>query len=438
MAFGKRRAAFVAAGLAVLLSASTACGTAGPGDTSGSGATAWALTGPDQEIVTASMKNWSDAHQDAALTPQFYANDAYKQKIRTAIGAGKAPTLITGWGGGNLKSWVGAHKVVDLTDKLGGKQALDKKFVPSVVDTGTVDGKVYGVPYNGTQPVVLYYNKALFDKVGASPPKTWQDLMALVPKFRNAGVAPIAIGGQSKWPLLMWEEYLIGRIGGPGVFDAIANNEPGAWSDPAVLEANKKLRKLVDAGGFVDGFSSISTDSNADTALLYTGKAAMYLMGSWAYPTIKDAAPKFISQGKLGYTTFPTVKGGKGNRANIVGNPANFWSVSADASKKAQDAAAKYLDKGLMSGPYVDRLLKKGSVPPVQGIKDKVTKAAHGGKYLPWIYDLVRNAPSFQLSWDQALDPGQAQHLLNNLGKLFLKQISPKQFSVNMDKTIEQ
>ena len=435
MAAGKRRRALLTAGIAALLGISAACGTSGPAEASG--ATAWALTGPDEEIITNSMKKWNEQHPDASIKPLFYANDAYKQKVRTAIGAGQAPTLITGWGGGNLKSWVQAGKVVDLTSKLGGESALTEKYLPSVVEAGKVGGKVYGLPYNGVQPVVLYYNKALFNKVGAQPPKTWQDLMALVAKFRQAGIAPIAIGGQSKWPLLMWEEYLIGRIGGPEVFEAIANNEQGAWSHPAVLKANRMIQDLIKAGGFVDGFSSISTDSGADAALLYTGKAAMYLMGSWAYPTIKESAPKFISSGKLGYTTFPTVAGGKGNRTNIVGNPANFWSVSADASKKEQKAAIQYLKNGLMSESYVNNLLAKGSVPPVKGIEKKVAKTSDG-TYLSWIYELVRDAPSFQLSWDQALAPGQAQKLLNNLGQLFLQQITPKQFSANMNKTLKQ
>jgi raffinose/stachyose/melibiose transport system substrate-binding protein len=36
------------------------------------------------------------------------------------------------------------------------------------------------------------------------------------------------------------------------------------------------------------------------------------------------------------------------------------------------------------------------------------------------------------LSWDQALPPGQATAVLDNLGKLFIKEITPRQFSSNM------
>jgi raffinose/stachyose/melibiose transport system substrate-binding protein len=258
--------------------------------------------------------------------------------------------------------------------------------------------------------------------------------MTLVPRFNQAGIAPLALGGQSRWPQLMWEEYLVDRIGGPGVFDAIAANKPDAWSDPAVLQANRMIQQLVGAGGFVKGFDSIATDSNADTALLYTGKAAMYLMGSWAFPTIKQADPDFAAN-KLGYTAFPAVSGGKGDPADVVGNPANFWSVSASASDAQKQAALEYLRKGVMNDAYVDELLAGGSVPPVTGIEAKLAEA-QDPQYLSYVYSLARSAPSFQLSWDQAISPGQADALLTALDQLFGRQITPEQFSTTMDATI--
>ena len=48
----------------------------------------------------------------------YFQNDPYKAKIRTAIGAGEAPTLIFGWGGGIFKSYADAGQVDDLTSWL--------------------------------------------------------------------------------------------------------------------------------------------------------------------------------------------------------------------------------------------------------------------------------------------------------------------------------
>ena len=42
---------------------------------------------------------------------------------------------------------------------------------------------------------------------------------------------------------------------------------------------------------------------------------------------------------------------------------------------------------------------------------------------------MVKAAPSFQLSWDQALPADQAQALLSNLSQVFLKQESPQEFA---------
>jgi raffinose/stachyose/melibiose transport system substrate-binding protein len=433
MALGKRRSVFSrfskslpAVGLAAVLTFVSACGSSGPSKPNG--ASAWALTGGDEQTFRTSFSS-------SGVDGQFFGNDAYKQKIRTAIGSDQAPTLIFSWSGGLLQSWVNSGKIMDLTAEAQRDPALTNRYLPSVARTGVLDGKTFAIPNNGMQPVLLYFNKDLFAQIGAQPPKTWDELMALVPKFNAAGIAPFSLGGQSKWPQLMWEEYLLDRIGGPDVFNAIASNKPDAWSDPAVLQTNRMIQQLVDAGGFVKGFNSIDTDSNADTALLYTGKAAMYLMGSWAFPTIKEADPEFVSGGHLGYTTFPAVPGGKGAAEDIVGNPANYWSISAQANDQQKQAALNYLKTGVMNDAYVDSLLSGGSVPPVAGLEPKLAKTSDPG-YLSYVYKLAKDAPNFQLSWDQALSPAQADELLNNLDKLFLKQVTPEQFSAAMNATI--
>ena len=76
----------VAASLAL-----AACGTSGPksaGSGSGGGATAWALSGGDEATFRASFDAWNKAHPDEKITPTFFSNDAYKQKMRTAVGPG--------------------------------------------------------------------------------------------------------------------------------------------------------------------------------------------------------------------------------------------------------------------------------------------------------------------------------------------------------------
>ncbi|MFJ4922537.1 ABC transporter substrate-binding protein [Streptomyces sp. NPDC088725] len=429
----------VLAGLAALVGgAAVGCGTSGPSKSgsagSGKGASVWIISGVTEKAFQNSFDSWNKAHSSQQFNVQSFANDPYKQKIRTAVGAGQSPTLVYGWGGGVLSSYVKAGSVDDLSDLVADPRLKDR-FLPSIAAAGTIGGKTYAVPNNGVKPVMVYYNKDLFARINAEPPKSWGELMALVPKFKKAGIAPFTVSGQAKWPLLPWLSYLMDRIGGPGVLNDILANKPDAWSHPAVTQANEMIQQLVKADGFVKGFASISTDSGADIALLYTGKAAMSLGLPATYQTIQTADPKFIADGKLGYFPFPTVEGGKGDPANVAGNPSNFWSISASASAAEKEAARTYIKSSLLNAEYAKDLLSVGNVPPVAGLDAELASSSDPG-YFKAIYELAAKAPNFALSLDQALSPQQGDAVLTNLQQIFLGEISPKKFASNMNATI--
>ena len=437
-----RRGFLGLAPLAALAVGATACGTSGPAGSNGGGsgggaggsASMWFLTGePNETIAKDSVKAFNEL-DEGTLEVTFYQNDAYKTKIRTAVGANQAPTVIFGWGGGILRSYVDADQVDDLTEFIDDTPDFKDKFNDSVWAAATVDDKIYGVPTNSTQPIVMYYNTKLFDEHGADLPKTWDDVMGLVELFNGKGVAPFSLGGQSKWTSMMWLEYLLDRLGGPEAFAAIFDGESEAWGQDAVIKTCTMIQDLVKADGFIKGFSSIAADGNADQAVLYTGKAAMMLHGSWVYGGMKDAQPDFVAN-SLDFGGFPEVSGGKGDPANIVGGPANYLSISAKASEEEKAVAKAYFTDGLYSDADIDAFIATGGVPPVKAAKDKLG-SSEDAAFLQFIYDLVAGASNFELSWDQALSPAESEALLNNIGQLFLLEISPDKFASNMNATL--
>jgi raffinose/stachyose/melibiose transport system substrate-binding protein len=430
LSIGRRTSAAVAAVATAGLLA--ACGGGVQPGQASAGSTAWALTGGSEEMFRAQFDAWNAGNPDQEIAVDWFANDAYKEKIRTAVGSGNAPTLIYSWAGGTLADYVAGGNVVDLTDDT---RELTDRLIPSVAANGQVDGKTYAVPNTQSQPVVLYYNQEVLDAAGIEAPTTYDELLTAVDTLRGQDVIPIALAGQSVWPELMWIQYLTDRIGGPEVFQAVLDGEEGAWSDPAIVEATTKIQELVDAGAFGDSFGSVNADQNADTALVHTGKAAFVLQGSWVYPNFLNDAPELVESGGLGYTTFPAVDGGAGDPANVVGNPSNFWSVSASAAEADQATARSFIASEVLNDDAVDELLAIGTVPPITGLEDEIAEQ-DDADYLSFVYGMVRDAPHFQLSWDQALPPAQAQELLNNLGQLFLGQIDPQQFSTAMDATL--
>ena len=418
-----------------------ACGSSGPGTTGGGGAagapTTWALRGPPGAPTgTAPIDRFNKANPDTKISPTFFQNDAYKQKIKTSSGAGEGPTMIWGWGGGGLKSYVDANQVEDLTDWFGQNAAVKDKIFPSSFGAATVNGKIYAMPIETVQPIVLFYNKKLFEQVGVQPPTSWGDIINnLVPKFNAAGIAPFSLGGQSRWTNMMWLEFLLDRQAGPEVFDNVFAGKAGSWSDPAVLDMLTKVQTLVKANGFIKGFSSITADSNADQALLYTGKAAMMLHGSWSYGIQQSEGGDFVKSGALGFVNFPGIEGGKGDPTSTVGNPGQYLSISSKATTEAKDIAKKFFSTTLLDNDEVAGWVKSGGVPIIQG-SDAALASSPDAEYLKFIYDTSSKAKVFAQSWDQALSPVAAETLLDNIAKLFQLQISPQQWVDSMNGVI--
>ena len=391
--------------------------------------TLWEIAnGQQKRLVQETVKRFDKNHADIDVVVQFFQNNPYKYKLRTAMGAGEPPDLFVGWGGGVLQSYVDSGKVAPVPQSV-----KTSRFFPSVTQTVTFNGKLYGVPSDGTQPVLFYYNRKIFKKYGISVPKTWKDLLAAVHALRSKGVVPISLAGQSKWPELMYEEYLVNRVGGDKPFQDVVAGKKGAWSHPAFLKANKMIMQLVDMKAFPSDFASLRYSTGQSSQLLYGGDAAMQLMGSWDYQGILSDDPGFVKAGHLGWFPFPKVEGGAGDPRNVSGNPANFYSIAAASKAKAQ--AATFLSKGVLDKDEVEGMLKIGLVPPIRGLGPKLKTMEHGD-WLSAVYDMTANAPSFTLSWDQALHPRIAQAMLTNLSLMFLKQITPEQYSKKMDQAM--
>jgi raffinose/stachyose/melibiose transport system substrate-binding protein len=430
MAISRRTLLGLAAGVPVS-AALAACGSSGPG--SGKGATYWYLNGQPQEGVRAgAVDAFNKANSKTQIKDTTFQNDAYKTKIKTAIGAGKAPTIIWGWGGGTLRTYVEAGQVEDLTSWFDQHSDVKKRLFPSSFGAATVDGKIYAMPCETVQPIILFYNKRVFEKIGAEPPKSWDDIMSLVPKFVAKDIAPFSLGGQSRWTNMMWLEFLFDRIGGSELFQSIIEGEKNAWSQPDAIKALTKVQDLVRAHGFVKGFSSITADSNADQALLYTDRAAMMLHGAWSYGIQKNDGKKFVPSGALGYMTFPPVEGGKGDPSDTVGNPAQYLSISSKASAEQKEVAKDFFATGVLQDEEVKKWIDNGSVPIRLGT-EKLLASSDSADFLQFTYDIASKAKVFAQSWDQALSPTAAETLLDNIVKLFQLSISPKQFADNLN-----
>jgi xylobiose transport system substrate-binding protein len=321
----------------------------------------------------------------------------YQQKLQTLLSTKQAPDVFFNWGGGSIQPFVKADLLLPLDDMIAKTPELKSNFLPSVFNAAVIDGKSYGVPMRGTQPVVLFQNTKVLADTGAAAPKTWDELLTAVQTLKARGKTPIALGGGDQWPTLMWYEYVYDRVAGPGLFEKALGGDKSAWESPESKKALSMLKELVDAGAFGSNFDSVKYTDGGTPALLATGRAAFELMGSWEYSQQVTDSPGFAKK-DLGYSAFPTVSDGKGDPAGVVGNTNNFYSVLKKT--RYPDAVAEFL-KLQYSDEFVKAQLAIGNLPTTTNTGNFLGTAA-GSDYLKFQFDLVKSAPSFQLSWDQA------------------------------------
>ncbi|MEU3506409.1 extracellular solute-binding protein [Streptomyces longwoodensis] len=401
----------------------TACGGNGSGGSSNDGKIHVLVYGDAGNKVEKQIVETFNKTSDVKAVLDTIPGADYQQKLQTIISTPQAPDVFFNWGGGSIQPFVKADLLMPLDDFITKDPHLKDKFLPSVFNSAAVNGKSYGIPMRGTQPVLLFHNKTVLDKAGVQPPKTWDDLLAAVKTLKKKNVTPIALGGGDQWPTLMWFEYLYDRVAGPELFQKALEGDKDAWVSADSKKALGQIKELVDAGAFGTNYDSVKYTNGASPALVASGKAAFELMGSWYYSQQQTDAKEFAAKG-LGYTTFPTVPGGKGDPADVVGNTNNFYSVLRKT--KHPEAVAQFL-KLMYSDEFVKAQMSIGNLPTTTNVPKFLTTSA-SPEYSRFQYDLVAAAPSFQLSWDQAYPPAASTPMHQAVQQFFNGQLDADGF----------
>jgi raffinose/stachyose/melibiose transport system substrate-binding protein len=354
-------------------------------------------------------------------------NDAYKTKIKVAVGAGNAPCVFPTWGGGPLHEYIKANQIADLTAFMMQDNYKDR-FPASAFDSITFAGRIYGVPVENTSIAVVIYNKATFQKYNLTPPATDVELRQIMRTLKENGVAPFALANKPKWPGSMFFMYFADRLGGPDAFAKAEAREGAGFESPVFIEAGRRVQALVKESAFQEGFNGLDYDAGATRALLYSGKAAMELMGTWAIGAMKGENPAFYRD-NLAFFPFPAVSGGAGDPKNLIGTVGdNFYSVSTTCKEPAE---AFRLIQYLIDDTSVAARAKAGRVPPVKGFTTD-------DPILQQVIDLVAQAPHVQLWYDQQLPPAVGEAHKDTTQALFSQSMTPEQAARRMEEAAKE
>lgn len=204
------------------------------------------------------------------------------------------------------------------------------------------NGQLNSMPFASSTPV-LYYNKSMLSKIGAKPPKTWQELGKVGEKLISQGVAKY--GFTTGWPdwilfeqFAMWNNY------------HFATNHNG-------YDGAKGAKLLINAPPFVNFVSELAKWQKSGVyfyggreskgePLFIDGKVAIYIDSSAAYAAIAKGVKFEFGESELPYDAASsaapqnTVVGGNSLWV-ISGGPSDVYPGVAQFLKYLSGASAQ-------------------------------------------------------------------------------------------------
>lgn len=176
------------------------------------------------------------------------------------------------------------HKYSVEFGELGGLYALEnfpdfpqvkERVLDNVWELVEYDGQHYGLPVT-MLPFVLAVNTDIMASLGLEVPQTWDEMLALGPKFAGTGIEPFTMPGGVNLDTAYRFLPLLYKAGGR-VFNE--DWSAAAFNGPAGLAALEFLVEMKVKGYLPAGSAAYRFDENA--AHWSTGKAALSIEGPW-------------------------------------------------------------------------------------------------------------------------------------------------------------
>jgi multiple sugar transport system substrate-binding protein len=268
------------------------------------------------------------------VTPAPYDQLTSKQILDVQSGTGEFDVFDYFYFG--LGDLVDAGALIDLTEWIDKKQndIGVSGYLKSIYDPYTLlDGKRYGLPYDGDVHI-LFYNAELLERYQLEPPKTWDEYDEIAAKItRDAkGAAYGAIVSGQQVPMILGCSY-INRLTGFGGNLVDDNGKPALTSDASVAA----LQHLVDvAPNALPTPLQVGFDQ-ANTAFL-SGQGA--LLDTWTDMALRAEDPTASKiAGKWGAVSLPV---GGTNTTPRTALDAGF-GLGISTATKNRDAAAAFI-----------------------------------------------------------------------------------------------
>jgi N-acetylglucosamine transport system substrate-binding protein len=234
------------------------------------------------------------------VTPKVSPSTNIAQELQPRFVSGNPPDLIDNSGANSIGISTIIDGLEDLTSVIEAKNlegtVIKDTLYQGVLAPGTFDGKFVALNYALTV-YGIWYSASLFEQNGWTPPKTWDEALALGAKAKAKGKYLFCWGKEAATYYQTLAISSAIKEGGDEVRLGLENLKPDSWSHPAVQSVFSALEKIVKAGYFKPGGSG--TVFTAAQAQWSNDEAAiLYPSGSWIEnEMIKQTKPGFKMTG---------------------------------------------------------------------------------------------------------------------------------------------
>lgn len=218
------------------------------------------------------IQDYNGSQDQYEVTAKYVPFADFKKQLSIGASADELPDIAI-LDSPDHASYVEMGIFEDLTGKFD-----VGNYYEGTVNSCTVDGKLYGVPF-GVNCLALYYNEDMLTEAGCEVPTTWDELMTTAKALTTDSVSGLALcsvqNEEGTFNFVPW-------LWSTGATSYDINNENG-------IRALTYIQDLVNEG--VMSKECINWTQGDVMNQFIAGNVAMMENGPWQIPTMQSEAP---------------------------------------------------------------------------------------------------------------------------------------------------
>ena len=303
--------------VSLLLSAGLACSLLGGAvyaEEASGDVTIWYYweTEGHQKALNHIIEEFNSSQEGITVEAKYVPFADFKKQLSIGASADELPDLVI-LDNPDHAAYAAMGIFADITGKFD-----VSNYYEGPVNSCTLDGKLYGVPF-GSNDLVLFYNEDMLKEAGCEVPTTWDELLEAAKATTTdtvSGFAHCALQNEEgTFNFLPW-------VWSTGATSYEINSEGG-------IKALTFEKELVDSGAMTK--EAINWTQGDTMHQFIAGNLAMMINGTWQIPTMREEVPD------LNWNVAPIPQ----DKEQASGLGGENYAVIAGGN---EDAAVKFLE----------------------------------------------------------------------------------------------